>query len=122
MALGPENFQIEAGPLYMVDEVEVSPGAEVPVDPAKSHTVGAKYKVRNVGASIGHWWTCCLTVFDVTHGIAMGYAFDTGVGGVTDWKERHINVGYIQADTQFRVRVWANQEYGGGVPPPESEW
>lgn len=121
--MGPENFQIEAGPIYYVDSIEVVPGYPVEVDPGVSHTVGAKYKVRNVGASIFQWWTCCLTVYDVTNGRAIGYAFDTGVGGVTDWKERHINVGYIQADTTFRVRVWANQEYGDPLaPPPESEW
>jgi hypothetical protein len=121
MALGPENFQIESGPIYYVDGVEVTPGYPVEVDPAVTHTVGAKYKVRNNGAGITHWWEMCLTVYDVTHGIAKGSANDHGSGGVSDWKERHINVGYISEDTAFRVRVWANQDYGAS-PPPESEW
>lgn len=119
--MGPENFQIEAVE-YQVDGEPIVPGTPVQVDPAVSHTVGARYRVRNVGATIFQWWTCCLTVYDVTHGVAVGYAFDTGVGGVSDWKERHMNVGYIAADTTFRIRIWANQEYGAIAPPPESEW
>jgi len=120
MALGPENFQIEVAEFY-VDDVQVMPGSIVEVDPAIQHTVGARYKVRNNGAGATHFWECCLTVRDVTHGIAIGSRNDHGQGGVSDWKERHINVGYINEDTTFRIRIWANQDYGA-TPPPQSEW
>ena len=122
MALGPDNFQIEEGPIYYVDGVEVPPGYSVDVDPAVTHTIGAKYKVRNNGAWPHHYWRCCLTVHDVTNGAAKGYAFDTGQGIISDWKERHINVGYIDKDITFRVKVWANQDHTLTTPPPEGEW
>jgi len=120
MALGPENFQIEVAEFY-VDAVRVIPGVPIEVDPAISHTVGARYKVRNIGASAIQWWECCLTVYDVTNTKAIGSKNDHGQGGISDWKERHISVGYIGADTTFRIRIWANQDYGA-APPPQSEW
>jgi hypothetical protein len=122
MALGPENFQIEVAEFY-ADDLRIYPGGSaIEIDPAVTHTVGARYKVRNVGAGITQWWSCCMTVYDVTHGIAIGWAVDYGVGGVSDWKERHINVGYITEPTAFRVRIWGNQDYGIDTPPPESKW
>ena len=121
MALGPDNFQIEIA-YYYVDSIQVAPGATVEIDPAIPHTVGARYKVRNNGATMFHYWTCCLTVKNQTSNKAVGHAFDYGQGYLSDWKERHISVGYITADTTFRLRIWANQDYGANIPPPQSEW
>lgn len=119
--MGPENFQIEVAEFY-VDDIQIYPGGPaIEVDPSVTHSIRARYKVRNNGASAFHYWECCMTVYDVTHGQPVGSRNDHGQGGVSDWKDRTINVGYIDETTVFRVKIRANQDYGAS-PPPISEW
>lgn len=121
ISLGPESFQIDFAEYY-VDALRVYDGDTVEVDPAVAHSIRAKYRVKNVGASTFHWWECCLTVYDVTHAKAIGSASDHAQGWLSTTKDRTINIpNLITAPTAFRVRIWANQDYNA-PPPPQGSW
>lgn len=120
MALGPENFSLDSATFY-VDAVAVVSGDTVEVDPAVDHTIRARYKIRNEGANLFHYWECCVTVYDVTNKRAVGSRNDHGQGGISDWKDRSIGVGRITKPTAFRIKIWANQDYDA-LPPPQTSW
>jgi len=119
ITLGPENFRIEGYELY-VDTTRVYPGATVEVDPATTHSIRVRYQVRNDGATTFHWWECCVTIWDVTHAKAIGSRNDHAQGWLSTWKDQTISVGKIAEPTAFRVKIWANQDYGAAAPPTGS--
>ena len=120
MALGPENFSLDFLELY-VDNTPVVDGDTVEVDPAISHSIRARYRIANEGASTFHWWECCMTVFDVTHVVAKGSRHENGQGWLSTTKDHSVNVGKITEPTEFRVRIWANQDQNA-IAPPEGSW
>jgi hypothetical protein len=121
IALGPESFQIDFAEYY-VDTTRVYDGDEVEVDPLVAHSIRCRYRVKNVGASAIHWWESCFTLYDVTHGRAIGSANDHCQGWLSTTKDRTINIpNLITEPTVLRARIWANQDYNA-LPPPQGSW
>lgn len=120
MALGPENFHVI---VYQVDVngTVVTHGDEVVVDPASNTKIGYQIKIGNSGASIFHWWVIGLTIYDVTHGKALGSEMWQAQGSESTTKNSERWIGTLTERTIVRVRVWANQDTGVSLPPL-SEW
>ena len=126
---GPEDFWLYNDQLY-VDADPVADGATKEVDPEIDHELRLDYDVRNRdpyswGDPTGSWDTY-VSVYNETNASPVGGVSDghQGESGGPVGTPNRVPVGRITAPTTFRVKLWANQEYGAGAhnPPPQSNW
>jgi hypothetical protein len=119
---GPEDFSIQQARWWVKDHELVSDGEVVQVDPGVNILIRSYHVINNAECGIFplNGWETCFTVKNITDNIPVGAESNPADGEVGDG-DSMVNVGKITKPTQFRLRVWANQDLGA-APPPSSAW
>lgn len=66
-------------------------------------------------------WTTCMTVYDITHGKAIGFKNDSLGHGTSDKFSLAINLVMPATDTRYRVKIFATQ-HKTLTSPDQSRW
>jgi len=120
---GPEDFSMRSTyPRYKVNGVEVDPSQPVIVDPGADTRLGAYYIIDNAECGFGleAWWSTAISIRDITHNRPVGAYRDDNANGEVGDGDPWINVGKITEPTEFRIRVWANQDWKAPLMPQGS--
>jgi hypothetical protein len=117
---GPEDFSIRVGTKIKVngDEVLV-PTEPVIVDPGADTTLGAYYIIDNAECGFGleAWWSTAISIRDMTHNRPVGAYRDDNANGEVGDGNPSVNIGKVTEPTEFRIRIWANQDWKAPLMP-----
>jgi len=117
---GPEDFSLRPGTKLKVNHEEVmDPSQPVIVDPGADTTIGAYYIIDNAECGFGFeaWWSTAISIRDMTHNRPVGAYRDDNANGEVGDGDPWVNVGKVTEPTEFRIRIWANQDWKAPLMP-----
>jgi len=119
---GPEDFSLVYAKLWLYNEQQLFNGDAYMVPSTVAQKLNCDHKISNAECGFGFEaaWSTLVTVKDITHNVAVGYGESPADGEVGQGNPT-INLGKITTPTQYRIRVWANQDFGA-LPPDQSKW
>jgi hypothetical protein len=119
---GPEDFSLQYARLYLNNQTQLFTGDVKVVDPTVNQSLNCDHVINNADCGFGFEaaWSTLVTIKDITHNTPVGDKLSNADGEVGQGNPT-ISLGKVTVPTQYRIRVWANQDFGA-APPPSSQW
>ena len=114
------DFSNATGYPKLLIDGEVVSGTSFEIDPLVSHTIGLQCQINNAKPGAFPLWLAQITVYDRTNNEPINYwskICDGSDGGGSG----NIPIGKLDAQRQYRIKLWATQNDLAG-PVPEDYW